>query len=75
MYLLAAGLAETCCSQGMEAYRQDGAPVISSVAEYEAAIAALPGNGLEIAQAGGNSRVGRISAETRYCRQEKQLLF
>ena len=75
VYLLAAGLAETCCSQGMEAYRQDGAPVISSVAEYEAAIAALPGNGLEIAQAGGNSRVGRISAETRYCRQEKQLLF
>lgn len=75
VYLLAAGLVETCCSQGMEAYRQDGAPVISSVAEYEAAIAALPGNGLEIAQAGGNSRVGRISAETRYCRQEKQLLF
>ena len=75
VYLLTAGLAETCCSQGMEAYRQDGAPVISSVAEYEAAIAALPGNGLEIAQAGGNSRVGRISAETRYCRQEKQLLF
>ena len=75
VYLLAAGLAESCCNQGMEAYRQDGAPVINSVAEYEACIAALPGCTLEIVQDGGKASVGRISAETRYCRQEKQLLF
>ena len=63
VYLLAAGLAEPACSSGMERYRQDGAPVISALADYEARVRAVPGAD------------SRISAETRYCRQEKQLLF
>ena len=63
VYLLAAGLEEGGCGEGMERYRQDGAPVIGSLAEYEACVAGIPGSDT------------RISAETRYCRQEKQLLF
>jgi len=61
--LLAAGLASPSCNEGMEGYRQDGAPVISSIGDYEACFQGVPG------------AVGRISAETRYCRKEKQLLF
>lgn len=75
VYLLAAGLAEPCCNQGMEAYRQDGAPVISSLEEYEGCLIALPGGSGDGALDSGSSRVSRISAETRYCRQEKKLLF
>jgi len=63
VYLLAAGLASPSCNEGMEGYRQDGAPVISSIGDYEACFQGVPG------------AVGRISAETRYCRKEKQLLF
>lgn len=70
VYLLAAGLQAQGCCQGMERYRQDGAPVISSLADYEATVRSAPGAG---GQQGGAA--GKISAGTRYCRQEKQLFF
>lgn len=64
VYLLAAGMSDPRCGGGMERYRQDGAPVISSVAEYEKYFSAAPGS----PDLGG-------AVCGRHCRQERQLFF
>lgn len=65
VYLLAAGLEEK--QGGMEQYQQDGAPVISSLEEYERYFSSPPGDGLVITDG--------TTHKLRYCRQDKQLYF
>lgn len=73
VYLMAAGMRDQRCCQGMERYRADGAPVISSLEEYERFFSAPPGgsNGEGVPISGTNGK----SASVRHCRQEKQLFF
>ncbi len=73
VYLMAGGMRDQRCCQGMERYRADGAPVISSLEEYERVFSAPPGggNGEGVPISGTNGK----SASVRHCRQEKQLFF
>lgn len=73
VYLMAAGMRDQRCCQGMERYRADGAPVISSLEEYERYFSSPPGggNGEGVPISGTNGK----SASVRHCRQEKQLFF
>ncbi len=73
VYLLAAGLSDQRCRGGMERYRQDGAPVISSVAEYEEYFSAAPGSPGQGGAADGGAAGGVVCG--RHCRQERQLFF